>query len=261
MMKNFRIIYLLTFLLFFNIQVIAEPLQANISKEGSFGVNKVIDANTKEPIKGAKIILPQKMYSTTTNSDGVFNLRADITGNTILSVEKEGYRPFSLTINEQSAYAPIIIGIEKTNPMKMVIDKDMFHLGDNNYSEMSANASQFCVKCIGPYYSKHVNIKDSGSNIFLVIGSIIGVDTKAAKSMGQNNIAFAYASPPEIYFNGNKIAEIQLNGDGQRFKIPRHLIKFNQQNEITIKTGHNLMQTAYIDYDDIEFMNIYIENN
>ena len=95
----------------------------------------------------------------------------------------------------------------------------------------------------------------------ILIGSIIGVDTKMAKSMGQNNISFAYASPPEIYINGNKIAEIQLNGDGQRFKIPNHLVKANQLNEITIKTGRNLMQNAYIDYDDIEFMNLYIENN
>ena len=34
----------------------------------------------------------------------------------------------------------------------------------------------------------------------------------------------------------------------------------NQVNEVTIKTGHNLMQTAYVDYDDIEFMNLFIEN-
>ena len=31
-------------------------------------------------------------------------------------------------------------------------------------------------------------------------------------------------------------------------------------NEITIKTGRNLMQTAYIDYDDIEFINLFLEN-
>ena len=126
---------------------------------------------------------------------------------------------------------------------------------------MSANAGKFCVKCIGPYYSKKIKINNATNNIYLVIGSIIGVDTKMAKSMGQNNISFAYASPPEIYINGNKIAEIQLNGDGQRFKIPNHLVKANQLNEITIKTGRNLMQNAYIDYDDIEFMNLYIENN
>ena len=58
----------------------------------------------------------------------------------------------------------------------------------------------------------------------------------------------------------NKISEIQINGDGQRIKIPSALIRRNQINEVTIKTGRNLMQTAYIDYDDIEFMNLFIEN-
>ena len=64
----------------------------------------------------------------------------------------------------------------------------------------------------------------------------------------------------QIFFNGNKVSEIQINGDGQKIKIPPMLIRKNQVNEVTIKTGRNLMQTAYIDYDDIEFMNIFFEN-
>ena len=81
-----------------------------------------------------------------------------------------------------------------------------------------------------------------------------------AQAMGQNKISIAYASPPVVFFNGQKIAEIQLNGDGQRIKLPKSLIKPRQNNEITIKTGRNMMQTAYIDYDDIEFINLTIEN-
>ena len=80
-----------------------------------------------------------------------------------------------------------------------------------------------------------------------------------AKSMGQNKVANAYASPPEVYFNGNKIAEIQINGDGQKIKIPYGLVRQNQSNEVTIKTGRNMAQTAYVDYDDIEFMNLSLE--
>lgn len=246
--------------LFLNSASHAAPLQANISKEGEAGINKIVDAETNQPIAGARVTLPQKNYSTKTNSDGTFNLNADINGATVLSVEKEGYRPFSLTVNEKIASRPIIVGIEKTNPMNITIDKDMFHLGDNNYSDMSANAGQFCVKCVGPYYTKKIQLSKITDNIYLVIGSIIGVDTKMARSMGQNKIVHAYASPPEIFFNGNKIAEIQLNGDGQRFKIPRNLIRADK-NEITIKTGRNLMQTAYIDYDDIEISNISIETH
>jgi hypothetical protein len=62
----------------------------------------------------------------------------------------------------------------------------------------------------------------------------------------------------KFFFNGNKISEIQINGDGQKIRIPHNLIK--KINEVTIKTGRNLMQTSYIDYDDIEFMNLIIEN-
>ena len=91
---------------------------------------------------------------------------------------------------------------------------------------------------------------------YFVIGSIIGIDTLMARSMGQNKIVNSYASPPEIYFNGSKIAEIQLNGDNQKIKIPNNLIRANQPNEVTIKAGRNLMQTAYIDYDDIEIANL-----
>ena len=60
---------------------------------------------------------------------------------------------------------------------------------------------------------------------------------------------------------GNKIAEIKLNGDGQRVKLPRNLIRPDQINEITIRTGKNLAQHAYIDYDDIEFMNLSITSD
>ena len=96
--------------------------------------------------------------------------------------------------------------------------------------------------------------------MYFVIGSIIGIDTALARSMGQNKITISYASPPEIYFNGNKIAEIELNGDNQKIKLPPSLIKANSKNEITIRAGRNMLQTAYIDYDDIEFMNLSIEN-
>ena len=63
-----------------------------------------------------------------------------------------------------------------------------------------------------------------------------------------------------MFFNGEKIAEIQLNGDNQKIKLPNRLINAGMQNEIMIKTGRNLQQTAYIDYDDIEIMNLSIQS-
>ena len=178
-----------------------------------------------------------------------------------MSVQKNGYKPFSLTIDEQAMSKPIVVGIEKTSPHDIIIDKDMYHIGDDNYSANSANASEFRVKAIGPFYTKTFDVKTVPVNedAFLVIGSAIGIDTKMARDMGQSKVTTAYATAPQIFFNGNMIAELNLNGDNQQIKIPRNIIKQNAQNQLTIKAGKNLFQTAYIDYDDMELLNLFIE--
>ena len=238
-------------------------VQGGVEKQGSKGAHRVFDSATNAPVSGARVTLPQEKYQTYTDNEGKFAIDADINGQTVMSVEKAGYKPFSVTIDEKTASKQIIMGIEKSTPKDITIDTNMFHLGDNSYSENSANAREFQVQSIGPYYSKNFKISSvpSGSRVNLVIGSIIGVDTLMAKSMGQNKVSRAYASPPEVYFNGNKIADIQVNGDGQKIKIPYNLIRQNQLNEVTIKTGRNMMQTAHVDYDDIEFMNLSVETD
>lgn len=257
--------FLITLIVIFSINLPAfcGIFQGGVQKSGALGVNKVYDSRTNAPIKGAKITLPQANYKTYTDSNGNFSLDADINGQTVMSVEKNGYKPYSVTVDKNSASKPIILGIEKATPKDITVDTDMFHLGDNSYSDLSANATQFQVKSIGPYYSKEIKMPalTPGAKINLVIGSIIGIDTLMAKTMGQNKVTSAYASPPEIYFNGNKIADIQLNGDGQHIRVPYSIIRQNQLNEITIKTGRNLMQTSHVDYDDIEFMNLSVETN
>ena len=56
-----------------------------------------------------------------------------------------------------------------------------------------------------------------------------------------------------LYLSG----KLNINGDNQEILIPRNLIK--RDNEVTVRTGKNLFQHAYIDYDDIELTNIRIE--
>jgi len=258
-MHKFFIILMIIFMI--NSPAFCGIVQGGVEKEMIVGSNKVIDSATNAPVSGAKVYLPQENYQTYTDSNGNFALDANIDGQTVMSVEKSGYKPFSMTINQKMASRPIIMGIEKSTPKDITIDTNMFHLGDNSYSDQSANAREFQVQSVGPFYSKKIQIPTipSGSKVNLIIGSIIGVDTLMAKTMGQNKVANAYASPPEVYFNGNKIADIQVNGDGQKIRVPYNLIKQNQLNEITIKTGRNMMQTAYVDYDDIEFMNLSVE--
>lgn len=251
----------LIIILMVNLPAFSSIFQGGVEKAGILGSNKVVDSTTNAPISGAKISLPQENYKTYTDSDGNFSLDTNIDGQTVMSVEKAGYKPYSMTVDKNSTSHPIIMGIEKSTPHDITVDTHMFHLGDNSYSDLSANAGEFHVKSIGPYYSKKIKISEvvPGSKVNLIIGSIIGVDTMMAKTMGQNKVNNAYASPPEVYFNGNKIADIQVNGDGQKIRVPYNLIRQNQLNEVTIKTGRNMTQTAYVDYDDIEFMNLSVE--
>ena len=259
-MKNFVYILLLILLLSSNVQ--ATTYTGGVTKVGQQESNQVIDAQTKRGVEFAKITMPQKNYRGYTDANGNFELpRIQITEPTIMNVEKEGYRPFSITINNNYSLSnPMHIEIAKSEPLDIEIDNEILHLGDNSYSKNSANATDFKLKSIGPYYSKEFLMKDDTTHSvnYIIIGSIIGLDTKLAKSMGQNQIKTAYSSPAEIYFNGKLIGELKINGDGQRIKIPSNLIVTGAYNQITIKTGQNLMPSDHIDYDDIEIMNISI---
>lgn len=254
-----KIILIILGFMFIAQAVYADALTGGVSTVG-LG-NKVVDSSTHAPISGAQVTIPKQNYKTQTDENGNFNLGANIKGDTVMSIEKEGYRPFSLTINDQLAAKPMVVGIQKSNVSDVMIEEAMIHLGDDNFSRDSANAGQFQLQSVGPFYTKAFKMA-AGTltrTNYLVIGSIIGVDTKMAKSMKQNKVKNSYASPPEVYFNGKKIAEIHLNGDNQKIKLPNALIKADDTNEVTIKTGRNLMQFAYVDYDDIEIMNLSVQ--
>ena len=238
----------------------ADTITGNVEKSGTKIQNRVVDANTSKGIPFATIKIPTKNFETKTDKDGVFHLNADINSSAIMSVEKNGYRPFSITVDKENISKPIIIGIEKTQIADLSLEADIIHLGDNNYSEKSANSSQFKLRSVGPFYSKtFINNVGANENVYFVIGSVIGIDTLLARQMGQSHVTTAYSSPAQIYFNGQKIGEIKYNSDGQQILLPKQLIKQNSDNEITIRTGKNLFQNAYIDYDDIEVANLHID--
>lgn len=263
-MKKFKfisqIILILSFLIMFDVPVFADIITGEVIKEIKKDTNQIYDIETQNPIEGATVKIPAKNYISKTNKDGIFKLQTKINSPTIMSVEKSGYKPFSLTLNETGS-KPIQIGIEKTTPKDIIIDTNIVHIGDNSFSERSANAQDFTLSSSGSFYSKDFKIKTMEKNreLFLIIGSIIGIDTIYAQRLGQSKTLTAYSSPPEIFFNGNKISDIKINGDNQKIKIPKELIKLNQNNNITIKTGRNLFKTTSIDFDDIEFTNILLE--
>ncbi len=251
---------LVIFLLMIALPVFSQTITGEIKKEQRNNTNRVYDSTNNTPIEGAIIRIPSKNYETKTRKDGSFKLQTKVDAPTIMSLEKSGYKPYSMTIDSQFKN-PINIGIEKTTPNDIIIDTNMIHIGDDSFSERSANANQFSLNSKGSFYSQDVPVKTlkPNENLYLVLGSIIGIDTMEAQKMGQSRVLTAYSSPPEIYFNENKIAEVKINGDNQKIKIPKGLIKQNQNNNITIKAGRNLFKTGYIDYDDIEFTNLMFE--
>ena len=242
-----RVFVILIMILFCVNSSYAAVMQGGISENRVVNnQNKIIDKFTKQPVANAKVRIPSKNYTTYTNSNGEFELNIKVNAPTILSVEKQNYKPYSITINKDAYSKPFVLSIEQSGKFDIKIDSQLCHLGDNNFSGYSANAGQFKGLAVGPVYSKKVYIPITASvkQNYLVIGSII---------------SNAFASPPSIYLNGQKIAEIQINGDNQKIRLPHNLIKWNQDNIITIRAGRNLMQTAYVDYDDIEFMNISVQ--
>ncbi len=253
---------LIVFLILIGLPSFSKVITGEISKDLKTGVNQVVDAENNVPIEGVIIKIPSKNYQTKTRKDGTFKLGTKFNSPTIMSLEKSGYKPYSMTIND-GVVKPIQIAIEKTTPHDIVVDTQMIHIGDNSFSPRSANANEFSIISSGPFYSKDFKLKliNAGQELFLIIGSIIGIDTIQAQRLGQSKVLTAHSSAPEIFFNGNKIAEIKINGDNQKIKIPFGLIKQNQQNNLTIKTGRNLYKTTDIDFDDIEFTNILFEIN
>ncbi len=247
-------------IIIFGLPVFSQVINGEIKKESKRNINQIYDSATNAPIEGVIVKIPSKNFMTKTDKNGSFKLKTQINSPTILSLEKNGYKPYSMTLNKEFR-SPINIGIEKTTPQDIIVETDMIHIGDDSYSTRSANAGEFSLRSAGSFYSKDFYVKPMtpNENLYIVIGSIIGIDTIEAQRMGQSGVLTAYSSPPEIYFNGNAISAVKINGDNQKIKVPRELVKCGGQNTITVRTGHNLYKTATVDYDDIEFTNLLFE--
>lgn len=90
----------------------AATFQGGVAEQGSGNASRIIDKQTGEGVGGADIRLPKQNYSTRTDSSGFFELDTQINGPSIMSVQKENYKPFTMTINDKTFDAPIVVGIE-----------------------------------------------------------------------------------------------------------------------------------------------------
>lgn len=252
-----KIVYLLM-IICLNMPVFA-TISGQVNHNDMNYKNRIIDKTTKKPLSNAKISIPELNYTTYSDKDGSFRLNADISSQTVLFVEKEGYKVFSLAVDNSVLNGPLKLGIEQSTPFDIQISEGVIHLGDNMYSNNSANSTDFRTSAVSSTYKKTFKKPSFSQNqdVIIRIGTIIGLDTKKAKEHGQNRIAKVYSSPMEVFVNSRRIATIELNGENIEIVVPKNILK--ETNELKIITGKNLFQLEYDDYDDMEMANIRIE--
>lgn len=223
--------------------------------------NTIVDLVTGKPVSNATVSIPSKGIVVKTNNMGQFNLNAGLIAPSIMSVNAEGYKPFSLTITENKARGPLTIGISKESGKEIIIDAELRHLGDNIFSENSANAQDFKTASSGSFFHKefYLDKANEKADIVLKVGSIIGIDTEIARKLNQGTARNGISTPTKIYINSQKVGELRINGDNQEIFIPNQVLKPNTSNQLVIETGQNLLSRKRTDYDDIEFINLIIE--
>ena len=254
-----KIIYIFICVICFSNAMYAQKIMGKIDHNDLNYKNKIVDSKTNKPLSNVKITIPEFDYVTYSDENGSFKLNIDVVDKAVMFLEKDGYKVFSLTVDNNVFKSPLKLGIEEVSPFDMQISQGVIHLGDNMYSDNSANSSEFRLSANGHYLSKVFERPqfNNTQEVIIKIGTIIGLDTKKAKQNGQNRIVKVYSAPSEVFVNGNKIAILELNGDNVEILIPKSILK--ETNELIIISGKNLFQTAYTDYDDIEIANLRIE--
>ncbi|MDD3013336.1 MAG: carboxypeptidase-like regulatory domain-containing protein [Candidatus Gastranaerophilales bacterium] len=265
-MRVFVKFTVILFIIYFTCQVWTDsgfcaPLAGSV-EEKDYLMNKgktgsVVDLSTGKPVSNAQIGIPSKDIYTNSDSNGRFSLNASFDGPAILSVKADGYKPFSLTVSSEQFDKPFTLGITKSSGKEIVIDTNLHHLGDDNFSDESANAGNFRLKSNGPAFSKKFFAGNAPQGYILKIGSIIGIDTALAGRLGQSRTT-SYSSPTKVYINSKKVGELRINGDNQQIILSSGYIIPNGKNKIVIETGRNLF-ARNIDFDDMEFMNLSLE--
>ena len=131
-MKKVFIISIAYFAFIFGVN--AEVISGKVNHDDLNLKNKIIDSKTKDAISNAKITIPEAHYTTFSDKNGLFQLNVDLNDETVLFVQKDGYKDFSLTVDKDVINKPLKLGIEKSNPYDMQITQGVIHLGDNMFS-------------------------------------------------------------------------------------------------------------------------------
>lgn len=247
-----------------------------------------IDRTTGRPLANVDVKIPGADVSVRTDSQGRFRLPKDIPANQILTARLENYEPYSRTTQEQQG--PLRLELERLNRQTtLVLESDVVHLGDNQFSEQSANASDFRLASQGQEMHRSFTLARIPSrNPVLKIGSLIGLDTPEAYRLGQNSIPQSDMSPLEVVLNGDRIHTVNANRDNIEIPLDRSLLQVGT-NTVTLRTGrttHSPLarsssvpvniplfggslrigvpvqssgRNSVVDYDDIELANVVVD--
>lgn len=232
----------------------------------------VVDARTGQPLAGVEVSLPDEGVSVRTDSEGRFTLPRHAEGK-ILSARTAAYAPTATTTTGGGGYR---LALEKLSPRLRVLDDRAHHLGDDKYGYGSANHTDFKLAAEGTVYSRIFSIDgEPVGDLTLRIGSIIGLDTPRAVSVGQSRLTqFLYAPRDglRVFLNNRLVQRVELNGDDVRIRLPVELLR-SGRNEIRLETYpltlpdrepddhlQDLLQVAGIsNHDDIEFAHLMLE--
>ncbi len=220
---------------------------------------RVLDTQTGQPISDAEVSLPDYGESTRTDRSGYYRLYKPSTKEPyIMSIEKPGYAPFSLSVTQT---APAMFNLRLTKqPLMLVLDNQLHHLGDGGYSAVSSNATQFRKPAEGPLLRLPFSLGPSqaiSDSPYIQIGSIIGLDTAMTHFLSGNPLD-THASALEIRLNGRRIAQIQVNGDNQKIRFSPSLLNRVGSNVLEVQAGHQYPEPGRIDYDDMELIHLIL---
>jgi hypothetical protein len=234
-----------------------QTLNAGVQLEVSAPIGSVISAHSGRPIGEAMVSIPELGIKFKTDPLGHFELPPLPNKPVIVHVQAPGYVAETRTLrgNPNGPYRFRLVESRQT----LVIDDTLRHVGDNNYSANSAAAGQFRAAGSGPVLMLPFYLPPTaGQQAILQIGSVIGLDTAKAQSVGQSQLAYS-SSPSIVKLNGVQVAVLSLNGDRLRVQVPQGVLRPGAINQVEIQAGYHTPGGTRIDFDDFELMSIFLE--
>jgi hypothetical protein len=234
-----------------------QTLSAGVQLEVSAPIGSVISAHSGRPIGEAMVSIPELGIQFKADALGHFELPPLPNKPVIVHVQAPGYVAETRTLRG-NPIIPFRFRLVESR-QTLVIDDTLRHLGDNNYSANSAAAGQFRAAGAGPVLMLPFYLPPTaGQQAILQIGSVIGLDTARAQSVGQSQLAYS-SSPSIVKLNGVQVAVLSLNGDRLRVQVPQGVLRPGAMNQVEIQAGYHTPGGTRIDFDDFELMSVFLE--